>query len=184
MYCNDITSLIFKTPLVNTVQTVASCEGWISRNFRPRWKETGGFRIMPLLCPLKKNCIKYNDKINSLQRCDITWNCRTLHRVVRVCPNITSKFHTISIFKCLSKQNNDWDKTCRYMPVIFYYSELHLSKCSSSWVSSIKQNMNLNFQPSTMVVFLVCRKCGLIESCSFFEVLSAYKISLSDINCC
>jgi hypothetical protein len=52
----------------------------------------------------------------------------TLHKITEfytewfsVCPNITSKFRTIVIFKNWVKQNNDSNKTCR-----FYFSKGHL----------------------------------------------------------
>jgi hypothetical protein len=32
-----------------------------------------------------------------------------------VCPNITSKFHTIAVFKIFIKLNIDWNKTLRYV---------------------------------------------------------------------
>jgi hypothetical protein len=43
------------------------------------------------------------------------------------------------------------------MFMIFYCTELHLSKSNGSWVLSMKQNMDFNFQlPSTFVSFLFC----------------------------
>jgi hypothetical protein len=58
-----------------------------------------------------------------------------------VYPNIISKLPTICTFKSFVKENNDLKKACRYVHDLL----LHLSKCNSSWVVSIKQNMNFNF---------------------------------------
>jgi hypothetical protein len=37
-------------------------------------------------------------------------------------------------------------------------------------------NLNIDFQPPTVVVFLVCLTSGLIKSCSYFERLSALTV--------
>jgi hypothetical protein len=83
-----------------------------------------------------------------------------------VCPNITSRFTTIAS----SKENNNTNKTCKYV---------HERKHNGSRVVSMKRNMNFNIQPPTMFIFVVFHKTGLVESCSSFEDLSAYKMSLT-----
>jgi hypothetical protein len=40
------------------------------------------------------------------------------------------------------------------MPMIIYYTKLHLSKCNGSQVVSAKQNIKFNFQPHTTFLFL------------------------------
>jgi hypothetical protein len=52
----------------------------------------------------------------------------TLHKITEfytewfsVYPNITSKFRTIAIFKNYVKQNNDSNKTCRYVHDLLLY---------------------------------------------------------------
>jgi hypothetical protein len=37
------------------------------------------------------------------------------------CPNITSKFRAIAMFKSFVKQNNDSNKTCRYIHDLSLY---------------------------------------------------------------
>jgi hypothetical protein len=46
-------------------------------------------------------------------------------------------------------------------------------------VVSIKQNINLNIQPSSMLVFFVFHEKGVIKSCSSFEDISLYKMPWS-----
>jgi hypothetical protein len=52
----------------------------------------------------------------------------TLHKITEfytewysVCPNITSKFRTIAIFKNYVKQNNDSNKTYRHVHDLLLY---------------------------------------------------------------
>jgi hypothetical protein len=80
----------------------------------------------------------------------------TLHKITEfyaewysTCPNITSKFRTIFIFKSAIKEISDLNKGC--MSMIIYFTKLHLCKYNGSWVVSIKQNVNFNFQPSRHV---------------------------------
>jgi hypothetical protein len=70
------------------------------------------------------------------------------------------------------------------MSMISYYTKVHLSKCNSSWVISIKQTTNFNIQMAAMFVFFVFDKNGLIKNCSSFEDLSVYKISWSHVDWC
>jgi hypothetical protein len=49
------------------------------------------------------------------------------------------------------------------MSMIFQCTELHLPKCNGSWVLSIKQNVNFNFELPAMFVFFVFRKSSLIK---------------------
>jgi hypothetical protein len=61
------------------------------------------------------------------------------------------------------------------------YSKPNSFKGNVSWIVSIKQNMNVNFQQPVMFVFLVFPKNGLIKSFSSFQDLSACKISWSHV---
>jgi hypothetical protein len=70
-----------------------------------------------------------------------------------VCPNITSKFHSIAMFKSFIKQNSYWSTTCRYVYGLSC-TTLNLFKFSGSWVVSMKQNVYFTFQPPFMFVFL------------------------------
>jgi hypothetical protein len=52
----------------------------------------------------------------------------TLHKITEfytewfwVCPNTASKFRTTTIFKSFVKQNNDSNKTCRYVHDLLLY---------------------------------------------------------------
>jgi hypothetical protein len=86
----------------------------------------------------------------------------TLHTITElytesfsVCPNITSKFRNIALFKSVVKQDNDWSKTCRYVHDLFC-TKLHLPKSSGSRVLSIKQDMNVKIQPPSTFLFWFC----------------------------
>jgi hypothetical protein len=66
----------------------------------------------------------------------------TLHKVTEVytewfsaCPNITSKFRTIAIYKNLVKENNNSNKTCRFVHDL-HCAKLNLShnKCNGTRV--------------------------------------------------
>jgi hypothetical protein len=92
------------------------------------------------------------------------------------CPNITSKHRSIDVFKTFVKQNNDWNKTCTYVHELLL-PKLHLSKRSSSWLVSVKQNINFNFQQRSTFVCFVCHKNFLTKCCSFSEDVPAYRIS-------
>jgi hypothetical protein len=70
------------------------------------------------------------------------------------------------------------------MPMISYYTKVHLSKGNGSWVGSTKQTMNFNIRTAAMFVFFVSDKNGLIKSCSSFEDLSVYNISWSHVGWC
>jgi hypothetical protein len=114
----------------------------------------------------------------------------TLHKITEfytelfsVYHNITSKIRTIAIFKYCVKQNNDSNKTYRYVHDLLLY-QVHLSKCNGSWVISTKQTMNFNIQTAVMIVFFVFDKNNIIKSCSFFEDLSVYKISRYHVDWC
>jgi hypothetical protein len=101
----------------------------------------------------------------------------TMHKITEfytelfsVYPNITSKVRTIAIFKNCVKQNNDSNKTYRYVQDRLLYQS------SFVWVqrfmSSTKQTMNFNIQTAAVLVFFIFDKNGLIKSCSSFEDLS------------
>jgi hypothetical protein len=49
---------------------------------------------------------------NSLVRHDIAQDCRTLHIFFRVCPNINSKIHAITIFNSIVKKKQYMNTTC------------------------------------------------------------------------
>jgi hypothetical protein len=70
------------------------------------------------------------------------------------------------------------------MSMISYYTKVHLSTCNGSWVISTKQNVNFNIQTTTMFVFFVLDKNGLIKSCSSYEDLSVFKIAWSHVDWC
>jgi hypothetical protein len=40
------------------------------------------------------------------------------------------------------------------LSIILYCTKLHSYKCNDSWIVSVKQNMNFNFQPPSTFVFL------------------------------
>jgi len=112
----------------------------------------------------------------------------TLHKITEfykqwfsVYPNINSKFCTIPTVKSFTNQNDDSSKTVG-MVMLCYFTKLHLSKCRSSWTTSIKQNINFSFQLPSTFVFLAFHKNGLIKASSSFEYLSAYKVSLSHVD--
>jgi hypothetical protein len=89
-----------------------------------------------------------------------------------VCRNIISKFRIIAIFKSLAKQNNDQIKLPD-MSIIFNCIKLHLSKCRGSWVVSIKQNINFNFESPSTFMFLVYHKNGIKK---FFNIWRSISI--------
>jgi len=67
----------------------------------------------------------------------------TLHKITEfytecfsVCPGTTSKFLIIDIFKSFIKQNIDSNK----IPMTFYGSKLHFSKCNRPLVACTKRN--------------------------------------------
>jgi hypothetical protein len=62
-----------------------------------------------------------------------------------LCPKITIKHRNIAILKNFVK-NSGLNKLV-HMSMIFLYTKLNLPKCSGSWVVSIKQNINFNYQP-------------------------------------
>jgi hypothetical protein len=62
------------------------------------------------------------------------------------------------------------------MSTVFHCTKLRLSKYNSSWIVSIKKNVNFKLQPLAMFVFFVFRKNALVKSCSSSEGLSEYKI--------
>jgi hypothetical protein len=52
------------------------------------------------------------------------------------------------------------------MPMLLFCTKLHLSKCRDSWVFSIDQNKDFNFQLPSAFVFFISHKNGLVKSCS------------------
>jgi hypothetical protein len=47
--------------------------------------------------------------------------------------------------------------------MIFYHTEVHLSKCNGSWAVSTKQTMNFNIQTAAMFVFFVLTNIILLK---------------------
>jgi hypothetical protein len=94
-----------------------------------------------------------------------------------------SRFRTIYIFRTLSNKIIIQVKLVG-MSKNFHCTKLHLYKCNGSWVVSIRQNMNFNFQLPSPFVFLVSQENGLIKSWSSFEDLSAYKTVWSHVHWC
>jgi spore cortex formation protein SpoVR/YcgB (stage V sporulation) len=85
-----------------------------------------------VITTIEEHCIKYNNsKLNSLQRDDTAKNYTILHRVVQHLSQYNNKMLCHHIYKSTVKQNNDSDKTCRYVHNL-YCTEVHLSKCNGS----------------------------------------------------
>jgi hypothetical protein len=106
----------------------------------------------------------------------------TLHKITEfytelfsVYHNITSNFAPSPYLKTASNKIMIQIKLIG-MSMISYYTKVHLSKSSGSWVVSTKQTMNFNIQTAAMFVFFVLDKNGLVKSYSSFEDLSVYKI--------
>jgi hypothetical protein len=75
-----------------------------------------GFRIIPLSCQLEESCMGFNNKLG------------TLHKIIEfyteffsVCPNITSTFFTVNMFKSFVEENNDPNKICRHVHGLLLY---------------------------------------------------------------
>jgi hypothetical protein len=104
----------------------------------------------------------------------------TMHKMTQfytmlfsVCNNITAKFRTTAILKNPSMKLMIQVELIG-ISIIVHCTKLHLCKCNSSKVVSIKQNVNLKFQPPAIFTFFGFRKCTLIKSCSSFKDLSAH----------
>jgi hypothetical protein len=95
----------------------------------------------------------------------------------KFCMHLTSLKIPPSQLKCSIKENNESNKTCRYVHGISLYQTFQ--KCNCSWFVSIEQNVNFKFQPPAIFVFLVSRKSDFIKSYSSSEDRSAYKTSWS-----
>jgi hypothetical protein len=100
----------------------------------------------------------------------------TLHKITEfckewfsICPNTISKFCMIAILKSSIKGNFDSKKLVGIF-MFFHSTELHLSKCNGSWVVSNKQNVNFNFQPPAIFIFLVFHKSCLIENSHHLKI--------------
>jgi hypothetical protein len=70
------------------------------------------------------------------------------------------------------------------MSTTFHCTKLCFYNCNSSWVATIKQNVNFKFQLPAMSIFFTSFKNGLIKSCSSSEELSEYKMSRSYTDWC
>jgi hypothetical protein len=102
---------------------------------------------------LQKSCIKFNNKLNSLQRCDIAWHSTKLQNYARsgsvFAPTQPHSFSPLLYLKA------SWKKILIEinlvgMSMIFYFVELHLSRCKSAWLVSMKQYTNFNFHHPAM----------------------------------
>jgi hypothetical protein len=85
----------------------------------------------------------------------------TLHKTTqlytywfRVCPNISSKLLTITLFQSFVKQNNYSNKTCTHVDNLLV-TKLCLRATFHELSHGGKRNMNLKFQPATNFVFLI-----------------------------
>jgi hypothetical protein len=58
------------------------------------------------------------------------------------------------------------------MSMISYSTEVHLSKCNSSWVVSTKQTPNFNIQTAAMFVFFVLTKMVLLKVVHPLKIIS------------
>jgi hypothetical protein len=67
------------------------------------------------------------------------------------------------------------------MSMILYCSKFRVYKCNGSWVIFIKQNVNFEFQPPAMFIFLFFES-GLIKICSSSEDLKFHSPTLLCIN--
>jgi carboxypeptidase C (cathepsin A) len=113
------------------------------------------------LCRYHANCEKFvsNLKFNNLYKITEFYT-----QCFSFCPNIFSNSHHRHIWMLCQKKIMIQIKLV-YMSKMFYYTEVHLSKRNASWVFSIKQNMNVNFQPPTMFVFLISAKNCFFKCC-------------------
>jgi hypothetical protein len=70
-----------------------------------------------------KRFIKFNDKLNtsSLQKYVIVQIIKSDTELFKVCLNITSTFHTITIFESFINQNNYSNKTCTHVHDLLRY---------------------------------------------------------------
>jgi hypothetical protein len=71
------------------------------------------------------NFLTLCNKLNSLQRYDILQNYRIIHRMVHICPDITSNYHTFAMLKPSSIKTVTQIKPVG-MFLIVYYTSLHL----------------------------------------------------------
>jgi hypothetical protein len=72
-----------------------------------------GLQNYVVIMPIKNSCIKFNNKINSLQNHDIAQNYRILHKVVQ---RLFQHNLKISKNSCIQKiYKNDLNKMCRYV---------------------------------------------------------------------
>jgi hypothetical protein len=78
------------------------------------------------------------------------WHCTGLQELTQcfnLCPNITSTFRTLALFKRFVEEDNNWKKNL--YACLWSFAAANL--ISGSWVVSIKQNTNLNFQAPLIV---------------------------------
>jgi hypothetical protein len=75
------------------------------------------------------------------------------------CPNITSRFHNIATVSYRTTEIK-----LVGMSVIFFSTKFCFFKCSSSWVISIKQNVNFKIHPLSTFVFFFFHKNGFTNT--------------------
>jgi glutathione peroxidase-family protein len=82
--------------------------------------------------PIENSCNKFNNnKINCLQRYDITENYKILHKVVQHLYQHNLKIVNYHCIQISVKETNDWNKTCRYVHDVSLSRSL--SMYNSSW---------------------------------------------------
>jgi hypothetical protein len=124
-----LVSLIFKTP-------------FIKRCLEMKLR----FKNYAVIITIENRCIRFNNyNLNSLYKYDIAKKFQNSTLWYSVSPNITSKFRTIIIFISLANEIIIQIKLVG-MYMIFHCIKLNLSQCNVSWIASIKENGNINFQ--------------------------------------
>jgi hypothetical protein len=137
-----------------------------------------------VIMPIEKSyTIKFiNIKVKSFTR---VWHCKTLQNSTQsgsVCPNITSIFRTIAIFKSFRKWDG-WNKICGYAHDISLYQTLFVKV--QRFISFLhKINVNFKLQPPAVHVIWIYRKSGPVKIRLSFSDLSAYTMSWSDVAWC
>jgi hypothetical protein len=81
-----------------------------------------GLQNYVIIIPTDNSYIKFNNnKINSLQTYDIAQNYRVLHEVVQCWSQHNFKFQTTTILIGFIKENNDSNKTYKYVHYILHH---------------------------------------------------------------
>jgi Leucine-rich repeat (LRR) protein len=103
--------------------------------------------------PIENSCNKFNNnKINCLQKYDITTNYKTLLKVVQHLYQYNLKIVNYHHIQISVKETNNWNEG---MSTMFHCTEL-LTEGNSSWLITSKWNVDFHIQLPTMFVFLFC----------------------------